>query len=128
MEHEQILKKNFKAMFICEKSSHSSETSHLSEISAESLISLCKSKSFIWEWIHPTQVRSHLNAGEISLRCDDFSLVNTFCQAVQPRQDCSFSSDSVCFYIYYVKKCNSSYKIWQCGCLLLIRAWNKRKK
>ena len=30
-------------------------------------------KKIIWEWIHPTQVRSHLNAGEISLRWDDFS-------------------------------------------------------
>ena len=51
-----------------------------------------------------TQVRSHLG-GMIFLH------VNSFCQAVPPRQDCSFSLDSVCFYNYYVKKCNSSYKI-----------------
>ena len=46
----------------------------LSEILAEWCISLCNNKSFIWEWIHPTQVRSHLNTGEISLKWDDFSL------------------------------------------------------
>ena len=27
--------------------------------------------SFIWEWIHLIQMRSHLNVGAISLRCDD---------------------------------------------------------
>ena len=43
-------------LFIWEKSSHPCKTSHLSEISAEWCISICKSKSFIWEWIHPTQV------------------------------------------------------------------------
>ena len=48
-----------------------------------------------------TQVRSHLG-GMI------FFHVNSFCQAVPPRQDCSFSLDSACFYIYYVTKCNSS--------------------
>ena len=41
----------------------------------------------------------------------NFLHVNNFCQAVPHRQDCSFSLDSVCFCIYYVKKCNSSYKI-----------------
>ena len=54
------------------KSFHPGETSHLNEIAAEWCISLCKSKSFLWEWIHPTQVRSHINAGEISIRWDDF--------------------------------------------------------
>ena len=34
-----------------------------------------------------------------------------FLQAVPPRQDCLFNLDSVCFYNYYLKKCNSSYKI-----------------
>ena len=51
-----------------------------------------------------TRVRSHLG-GMI------FLLVSSFCQADPPRQDCSLSLDSVCFYIYYLKKCNSSYKI-----------------
>ena len=37
-------------------------------------------KSFICEWIHPTQVRSH---------------INSFCWTVPPRQDFSFSLDSV---------------------------------
>ena len=60
-------------MFIWNKSSHPGETSHLSEILAEWCISLCKSKSFIWEWIHPTQLRSHVNAVEISLSWDEFS-------------------------------------------------------
>ena len=54
--------------------------------------------------IHPTQVRSHLG-GMIFLH------VNSFCQAVPPRLDCSFSLDSVCSYNYLAKKCNSSYKI-----------------
>ena len=50
-----------------EKSLHPGETFHLSELSAEWCISLCKNNSFIWEWIHPTrwdltptQVISHL--------------------------------------------------------------------
>ena len=37
-----------------------------------------KNKSFIWEWTHPTQVGSHFNAGEISLRWDDFSPCKQF--------------------------------------------------
>ena len=56
--------------------------SHLSEIPAEWWNSLYKSKSFIWEQIHLTQVRSHLNAGEISLRWDDFS-PNSFSRGVE---------------------------------------------
>ena len=90
-------------VLIWEKSSHSSEISHLSEISAEGCISLRKSKSFIWECIHPTQARSLLNAGEVSRSRTIFLRVNSFCQDVPPRQDCSFSLDSVCFYNYYVK-------------------------
>ena len=41
--------------------------------------------------IHSTQVRSHLS-------------INSFCRAVPPRQDCSCSLDSVCFYDHYMKK------------------------
>ena len=48
-----------------------------------------------------TQVRSHLG-GMFFLH------VNSFYQAVPPRQDCSFSLDSAYFYNCYVKKCNSS--------------------
>ena len=51
------------------------------------------------------QVRSYLG-GII------FPRVNSFCWGVPPRQDYSYSLDSVCFYNYYVKKCNSSSKIW----------------
>ena len=51
----------------CETSSHPGETSHLSGIAAEWCISLFKSKLCIWKWIHPTQLRSHVNAGEKSL-------------------------------------------------------------
>ena len=51
-----------------------------------------------------TQVRSHLG-GMVFLH------VNSFCRGVAPKQDFSFSLDSVCFYDYYVKKCNSSSKI-----------------
>ena len=40
-----------------------------------------------------TQVRSHLS-GKIFLH------VNSFCRAVPPRQDCSFSLDSIRFYNY----------------------------
>ena len=40
-----------------------------------------------------------------------FLHVNGFCWAISPRQDCSFSLDAVCFYNYYVSKCNSSYKV-----------------
>ena len=32
-----------------------------------------------------------------------FLHVNSFCRAVPPRQDCSFSLDSACFYNHYVK-------------------------
>ena len=46
---------------------HLSRISHLSEVPAKRRISLSKNKSFIWEWIHPTEVGSHLNAREISL-------------------------------------------------------------
>ena len=62
-----------KELFIWEKSSHPGEPSHLSEISAEWCISLYQSKSFIREWIYLTQLRTHVNAGEISLRWDNFS-------------------------------------------------------
>ena len=61
-----------------EKNHPTLETSHLSEILAECSVSLCKNKSFIWEWVHPTQVRSHLNVGEISLRWNDFSPCKQF--------------------------------------------------
>ena len=44
-----------------------------------------------------SQVRSHLE-GMILLH------VNIFWRAVPPRQDCSFSLDSVCFYNYCVKR------------------------
>lgn len=37
--------------------------------------------------------------------------VNSFCRAVSPRQDCSFRSDLVCFYIYCMKKRNSPYNV-----------------
>ena len=66
------------------------------------------------------QVRSHLG-GMIFLH------VNSFCRTVPPKQDCSFSLDSACFCDYYVKKCNSFYEISQCGCLSVIRYWNKNK-
>ena len=66
-----------------------------------------------------TQVRSQL--GRMI-----FFHVNSFCQAVPPRQDCSLSLDSVCFCNYYVKMCNSSLKL-QCRCLSIIRNWNKKK-
>ena len=69
---------NTMELFICEKSSHPGETSHLSGIAAGWYISLCKNKSFIWELIHPTQVRSHLNIDEISLRWDYFSPCKQF--------------------------------------------------
>ena len=65
-------------LFIWEKLSHPGETSHMSEISAEWCISLCKNKSFIRERTHPTQVRSHLTASEISLRWDNFSPCQQF--------------------------------------------------
>ena len=71
--HSKPFKNLNKELFIWEKSSHPGETSHLSEILAEWYIKICKNKSFIWELIHPTQVRSHLNVDEISLRLDDFS-------------------------------------------------------
>ena len=74
------------------KSFHLDETSHLSEISPQWCISLYKIKSFIWEWIHPTQV----------------SRAPSFYWAVPPRQDCSFSFDLVCFYNYSMKECYSS--------------------
>ena len=100
-----------KELFIWEKPSYPGETSHLSEISTEWCISLCKSISFISDGFIPpswdltsTQVRSHLG-GMIFLH------VNSFWQAAPPRQDCSFSLDSACFYIYYVEKCSSSYKV-----------------
>ena len=48
------------------------ETCHLSDISAERCISLCKNQSFILEWIHPTKVGSNLSVGEISLSWEDF--------------------------------------------------------
>ena len=80
-----------KELFIWENSSHLGESSHLSEISAEWCISLCRSKSFTWEWIHPTQLRPSLDAGEISLRWDDFLHVNSFCQVTPPRQNFSLS-------------------------------------
>ena len=51
-----------------------------------------------------TNVRSHLD--EMI-----FLHVNSFCQAVPPREDCLFSLDSACFYIYCLKNCNSSHKI-----------------
>ena len=68
-----------------------------------------------------TQVRSYLG-GMIYFH------INSFCRAVSSKQDCSFSLDSVRFCNYYEKKSNSSYKIWQCGCLLVIRNWNKNKR
>ena len=40
-----------------------------------------------------------------------FLHVNNFCRALSPRQDCSFSLGSVCFYNHYVRKCNWSCKI-----------------
>ena len=100
-----------KGLLIWGETSHLSGIFHMSEIPAEWCISLCKNKSFIWEWYipprwHPTatQVRSHLG-GMV------FIHVISFCRAVPPRQDCSFSLDSVCFYSYYVQKCNLFYKI-----------------
>ena len=90
-------------LLIWEKLSYLGETSHPSEILAEWWISLCKNKSFIWECIHPTQARSLLNAGQVSRSGTIFLRVNSFCQDVPPRHDCSFSLDSVCFYNYYVK-------------------------
>ena len=78
------------------KKSHSKigETSHLSEISTEWCISLCKNILFIWEWIHRTLVRPHLKrrshlGGMIFLRA------NSFCRPVPPVQDYSLSLDSV---------------------------------
>ena len=91
-------------LFIWKKLSNPGEMSHLSKISSESCI--CQNKSFLWEWIHHTKVRSHLNAGEIWLKLDDFSPCKQFLRAVSPRQDCSFSLDMVCFCNYHVKKCN----------------------
>ena len=98
-------------LLIWKKSSHPGETSYLSEVSAEWCIFHFVKANRLYEngFIPPswdftsTQVRSHLG-GMIFLH------VNSFCQAVPPRQDCSFSLDSACFYIYYVKKCNSS--VW----------------
>ena len=54
-------------------------------------------KLFIREWIHPTKVRSHLIASEISPSWDNFFHVSSFCGIVLPRPDCSFSLESVCF-------------------------------
>ena len=51
-----------------------------------------------------------------------FLHVNSFWQSVPPRH-CSFSLDSACFYIYYLKNCNSSFKIKQCECLGTIHIW-----
>ena len=67
---------------------HQSKTSHLSEISPGWCISLCKNKSFIWEWIHHTQVRSDLNIGSSHLGEIDFLHVNGFFLSVPPKQDC----------------------------------------
>ena len=67
-----IFLENFKKLFIWAKSFHPAETSHLGEISTEWwYVSLCKNKSFIWELIYATQVRSHFNVDEISLRWDN---------------------------------------------------------
>ena len=72
--------------------------SHLSEIPAESCISLSKNRSFLWEWIHLTQVRSHLSAGEISLRWDDFSRCKQFLPGCPTQTGLLFSLKLVCFY------------------------------
>ena len=56
-------------------------------------------------WDHTsTQVRFHL-VGMI------FFLCKQFFWAVPPRQDCSFSLNSLCFYNCYMKTWNSSYKV-----------------
>ena len=60
-------------------------------------------KLFIRECNHPTKVRSHLVAREISPRWDDFFFhVSSFCGTVLPRLDCSFSLESVCFNNFFV--------------------------
>ena len=111
------------------KSSHPGGMHHLIEISAEWCISLCENKSFIWEWIHLTRVRSHFNASEISLRWDDFYP----CKQLLSCCPNSFSLDSVCYNYYmknnyHMKKYNSSYKNQKCGCLLIIRHWKKSRQ
>ena len=80
-----IISSMSKELFICEKLSHPGETSHQSEILAEWCISLCKNKSFIREQIHPTQVRSHLNADLISLLWPDFSPCKQILPGCPPR-------------------------------------------
>ena len=57
-------------------------------------------KKIIWEWIHPTQVRSHLNAGEISLKWDDFSPCKHFLLVCPTWTGWCYG--------YYIKKCNLS--------------------
>ena len=95
----------------------------LSVSNKNSYMLFCKSNTFfqltsvllnffiIWEWIHLTQVRSHLNIGEISLRWDDFSPCKQFFWAVLPRQGCYLVKLWCVFIIIQSKKYNSSCRI-----------------
>ena len=62
------------------------ETSHMSEISAEQCISLCKNKLFTGQRIYPTQLRSHLTHTSTQARSQlsgmIFLHVNSFFRAV----------------------------------------------
>ena len=69
---------NVSCWYQCQRLFVWGETPHLSEIPGEWCISLSKNKSFTWEWIHPTHVKSHLNAGEMLLRWYDFSPCKQF--------------------------------------------------
>ena len=57
----KIFEPTTKELFIWEKPPHLGETSR-----QNGETDFVKA-NHLWEWIHPTQVRSHLNAGEISL-------------------------------------------------------------